>query len=682
MPRFSKITRSTGLGWLILCLCLIGQPPVSSAGDEGVRHVVLGYTEYPPYSATNTNLEAQGFTVDMARLLLKRAGYTVSFRSMKNPGVAVNKVRNGDIDMTGLLAMTPSRRVVAPFTSEISQLRVSLITRSGDKRFADGIQFDGMLVGVTAGSVGHQIAKKRENMRLQVYQNAAETSVALLSGEIDGTIQPEEPFFQIAKKAALESRFQVTGTPFLTIDIGFMVRPDRPELLAAVNRAIEELRHTEAYTAIAEKWFGRSYSVWRDPQIAWMVAAGLFIALLAGTALWLLLASRSAKKAQARLQSSHEIVTNALDGLDIVIAIYDTDQRIVTWNQEYERKFPQLVPLLHQDATLEELIAESYRVGVINHTMTEDEIVIFAQKATANLTNGANNERFVTTDKGRILKARDYYLPNGHFVSVRIDITDQKNRETALEAAQSELSAVNERLTRTNEDLENFTRVAAHDLRAPFNSISRLAEWIMEGLTDASATIPEPVAEDIDTIKRLARRSTELVNELLEYTRVNQSNLECVEFDPATRLPGVIEICALPSGFDVAFERSLPLISANPTVFDTVVRNLISNAVKYHHAESGTISVRALEKGDFIVIEIEDDGPGIDPQFHQSIFEPFKRLHRNDEVAGTGLGLSFVKKNVEGWGGTVAVFCPPGGGSIFRFTVPAAEPPLQLAAAG
>jgi signal transduction histidine kinase len=99
-------------------------------------------------------------------------------------------------------------------------------------------------------------------------------------------------------------------------------------------------------------------------------------------------------------------------------------------------------------------------------------------------------------------------------------------------------------------------------------------------------------------------------------------------------------------------------------------KNLIENALKHHHRPEGRIEISARELADFVEFSVADDGPGIDPTFHQRIFEMFQTLQPRDEKEGTGAGLAIVKKAIEGQGGTITVISAPDQGATFRFTWP------------
>jgi signal transduction histidine kinase len=104
---------------------------------------------------------------------------------------------------------------------------------------------------------------------------------------------------------------------------------------------------------------------------------------------------------------------------------------------------------------------------------------------------------------------------------------------------------------------------------------------------------------------------------------------------------------------------------------ETVLRNLIGNAIKHHPQPSaGHVEITAQAQGPWVAIMVKDNGPGIDPAFHGRIFEIFQTLKPRDAIEGSGMGLTVVKKLVESRGGTIRVASRLGQGATFSFTWP------------
>lgn len=117
---------------------------------------------------------------------------------------------------------------------------------------------------------------------------------------------------------------------------------------------------------------------------------------------------------------------------------------------------------------------------------------------------------------------------------------------------------------------------------------------------------------------------------------------------------------------------SLPQIHTNKTRFTLLLQNLVANALKYSHPDiPPVIHIAARQEQGNWLFSVRDNGIGIKSDFYQQIFEPFKRLHSNDEFEGTGMGLAICRKIVGNLGGRIWLESIPGQGSIFFFTLPA-----------
>ena len=121
----------------------------------------------------------------------------------------------------------------------------------------------------------------------------------------------------------------------------------------------------------------------------------------------------------------------------------------------------------------------------------------------------------------------------------------------------------------------------------------------------------------------------------------------------------------------IEIQESLPRLRTERTALETVLRNLINNAIKHHHQpHTGHIRVTAEKQNTWITFCISDDGPGIDPQFHDRIFQLFQTLQPRDQVEGSGLGLAIVRRLVENRGGVIQIVSAVNQGATFSFTWP------------
>jgi PAS domain S-box-containing protein len=245
--------------------------------------------------------------------------------------------------------------------------------------------------------------------------------------------------------------------------------------------------------------------------------------------------------------------------------------------------------------------------------------------------------------------------------------------------AEAQLKAFNQRLeervqertaelARSNAELDEFAHVASHDLKAPLRAIGHLATWISE---DAGQLLPAQSREHLARLHGRIRRMETLLDDLLAYSRAGRYRHSPEAVDVAALVQEVVEFVGLPAGFTVTITDSLPVLVTERVPLETIFRNLIGNAFKHHHQSAqGVVTVSAQEGDEFVEFTVTDNGPGIAPEYHERIFGIFQTLRPRDQVEGSGIGLTVVKKLVESRSGSIHVESTVGQGATFRFTWP------------
>lgn len=244
----------------------------------------------------------------------------------------------------------------------------------------------------------------------------------------------------------------------------------------------------------------------------------------------------------------------------------------------------------------------------------------------------------------------------------------------SLQAQTSNLANSNDQLLETarlleerNRDLDEFARVASHDLRAPLRAISNLAEWLQE---DLEGQVSEENQNSLSLLRQRAQRLDNFVVGLLNYARAGRESIAPQIIQPNELIAEAIDMLSPPKTFQLSVDDNIPALNTQKLLLQQVFSNLISNAIKYHHRTDGKIWVKAEDQGGKISFSVIDDGPGIPKEHHDCIFGVFQTLASRDSVESTGIGLSIVKKLVEQQGGTISVCSAVGEGSTFTFTWP------------
>jgi PAS domain S-box-containing protein len=230
-----------------------------------------------------------------------------------------------------------------------------------------------------------------------------------------------------------------------------------------------------------------------------------------------------------------------------------------------------------------------------------------------------------------------------------------------------ELAATNDVLEQSNIELQRFAYVASHDLQSPLRSISGFVQLLKMNYQDR---LDQQALDWIDrTVHGITRMQT-LIHDLLEYSRVDSPRpFSLCSFrkllnQSLENLHGPI----LTAGAQITCDE-LPVALCDPGQIVQLLDNLIGNALKYQGSESPRIHLSAEFADSQWTFTVRDNGIGIAPEYHQQIFEPFRRLHDNRSYPGTGIGLAICRRIVERHRGKLWVESEAGHGSAFKFTI-------------
>lgn len=275
-------------------------------------------------------------------------------------------------------------------------------------------------------------------------------------------------------------------------------------------------------------------------------------------------------------------------------------------------------------------------------------------------------------EKTFALKA--FPLPNRMVGLMVADITHRKESEQILQQKATELAQLNSMLFNTtlqlekrNQELDQFAYVASHDLKAPLRAIANLSQWLEEDLEDK---LDEDTKYQMNLLRGRVQRMENLINGLLQYSRVGRIKLEPEPIVLEQLIGEIIDSLEMPPEFTIKIEGQMPTLVTERLPLQQVFSNLIINAIKHHHRPDGKVTISALEQKQFYEFSVADDGPGIDPQYHDKVFVIFQTLEARDKTENTGIGLSIVKKAIESQGGKIKLESQLGKGTIFRFAWP------------
>jgi PAS domain S-box-containing protein len=356
------------------------------------------------------------------------------------------------------------------------------------------------------------------------------------------------------------------------------------------------------------------------------------------------------------------------------------------------------------------VLIEKFGEGAVN--LTEDGLIVYCNAYLAELTHRAYDKvvgSYITDmvaedSKGLFQELFDLALKGNSKGEINLDIDGIRIPVyVSLTSLQPKLATVgmiitdltekrklemqvnlkNVELERQNEELASFTYIASHDLQEPLRKIRTFSSRIQLKEKDR---LSEEGKDYFDRMIRAALRMQNLIDDLLNYSRTNTTELEFIAED----LNHILDKVKQDLHDDIHEKKAsinserLPVLTVIPGQFHQLLLNLLSNAIKYCKPD---IPPRIDLKADRIAavelsyegilpgyaywkISITDNGIGFDQQYSGKIFELFQRLHGKSEYQGTGIGLAICKKIVQNHGGIITATGQPGIGSAFNLFIP------------
>lgn len=226
-----------------------------------------------------------------------------------------------------------------------------------------------------------------------------------------------------------------------------------------------------------------------------------------------------------------------------------------------------------------------------------------------------------------------------------------------------------EELISLKKEFEEFVYIVSHDIKTPMRAISNITTWIEE---DLGSDADKDILDNFRLLKNRVERLEKMMNALLEFSRVNRTEMELYEVNIPKLVTDCIEM--IDNKSEVEFHLSCNLINENSIILgkklQKVLYNLLDNAIRFHDKEKKNVFVEVSEDKTQYVIKVSDDGPGIPEDVKDKIFSIFYTVNSKDIVDSTGAGLSISNKIIKMVGGTLVYTPGINKGSVFEFNWP------------
>jgi len=237
------------------------------------------------------------------------------------------------------------------------------------------------------------------------------------------------------------------------------------------------------------------------------------------------------------------------------------------------------------------------------------------------------------------------------------DITDIKNLETQKENL---LSA----LEKSNNELQEYAHIVSHDLKSPLRSIDALVSWLKE---DNKDKLDQASMQNFALIETTLEKMEQLISDILTYSSIDAVSNQKEAVNLHNLVTDLVQILYIPDHISVHIKNELPSMYGDPVKLKQLFQNLISNAAKFIDKEKGLIEIDVQEHKSHYQFSVQDNGIGIDKQYHDKIFKIFHSLKKSN--TSTGVGLSIVKKIIDLHKGEIWLSSELTKGTCFYFTL-------------
>lgn len=678
--------RSAIAAWAVLTLAFLacaaashGQEPESTPPQ---KITVVSDDSYPPYIFRDEHGALQGIIVDQWRLWEKQTGVEVELVGMSWID-AQAFMAAGRADVMDTVFQTEERAGLYDFTGPYATLDVAIFFHKRISGITDVDSARGFTIGVKSGDACIPFLEHGGITTLREFPDYESIIMAADKGLIRVFCMDHPPAFYYLHKHHQDDDFRRTE-PLYSGQFHRAVKKGRTDLLQLVEEGFTRIPKAE-YTRIEQKWLGSPMSV--DSvfvrYLLYAMVAGVVLVL--GLVTWnqtlrrrVSNRTRLLEDAAAAMRQSEERLTFVLEGSRL--GYWDWDirtgevRRNERWAQmlgysldEMDSTIDQWKDLVHPDDREE--AARSVRDHLEGRTALH--VGEYRMKA-------KSGEYVWILDRACIVQ-RDAAGHPLRMCGTHADITERKLAEEERQRFEAQVQQ-----TQKLESLGVLAGGIAHDFNNLLMAILGNADLAMQDVSDLSPAYPM-----LEEIGRAARRAAELCKQMLAYSGKGKFVVRAFDLSQIVReMEHMIQVSISKKAvLRVDLTPGLPTIEADASQIRQVVMNLTINASEAIGDRSGVISVTTgmmscdedylrntliasdLPPGEYVFLEVQDTGCGMDPETISHVFEPFYTT----KFTGRGLGLAAVLGIVRGHHGAIKIYSEIGRGTTFKILFPACE---------
>ena len=652
--------------------------PLESIEQTRRRIIIGGDVSYPPQEFLDENNQPAGFNVDLMNAIAKHLDITIDIR-LKPWNETINDLQEGRIDLIQGMLYSYDRDQKFSLSQAHTHISQVIMGRKGTEMPHNMAELKDKSIIVQRADLMHDLAVKMGYEDQLILTGTQEEALQMLvNGMYDCAIVSKLSALYWIKKHGWKNLL-INETPVVSAEYCFAVLKGNDAILTQFSEGLAAVKASGEYRRINTKWFG----LLENPRPGFreflrysLIFLIPLLILLFGSLIWSRTLHKRVSKRTTELQNEisirkkteaelnkkahqyRELVENIWEGIGIV----DTDEKFIFANPAAENIMG-VEPGRLVGRNLKEFISKKELLKIQRQTIIRSE----GLKSTYELEiNSEGDKRILLVTATPQFDKKETYT--GTFGIFR-DITDRKNAEQALKKNEAKLKDL-------NATKDKFFSIIAHDLKNPLNTIVAFSELILNNFNKYE---PQKISKFLEAIHQSSQQAYVLLENLLIWAH---SQTGIIRFNPHNLSVNHLISDNINLLINQAIEKNISIVfslkddymvSADKNMADTILRNLLTNAIKYTPS-GGKIDVYTELYRQQVRIYIKDSGIGMSSKVRNSLFliDKTVSIPGTANEKGTGLGLILCKDFVEKHGGKIWVESEPEKGSNFVFSLPLA----------
>ena len=638
------------------------------------QHPVLrvGFdSDWPPVEYANKESKHKGISADYIILIAKMLGVTIEPETSQSWQETIDLTKKGELDVLPAVTPTPQRHEYLSFTSPYVSFPMVIVTDQSVAYISDMNELAGKKVAVVSDYASHDILESNHpEITLQPVRNLAEGLHAVQDGDTYAFVGSLASISHIMSREGMTG-LKVSGETPYSYDIAIGTRKDTPILAGIIQKALDAIPE-EKQTEIFNRWVAISYERGIDYTLLWQVLLGAALILMVFV-YWNRRLAREVthrKQAEQNLEATNrslEFVQFGIDhAVDMAYWLYADEGRLFYVNNAtanrlgYERE--EMVGMTVSD--FDPVFPTTEWPQFVERLKAAESLTFESRNMTK------NGEVFPVEVTARWLKFED----QDRFIAFGRDISERKQQEAEVLQAKEATELANKKLKELDMLKSMFIASMSHELRTPLNSIIGFTGMTLEEL---SGDLNEEQRDNLSRVFKSARHLLNLITDVIDISKIEAGRVDIFPenfslkelVDEATgSIQGQLKEKDLQ--LEVELPKEINMRSDRKRILQCLL-NLLSNAIKY--SEKGTITLKAVESRDNVIISISDTGIGIAEADMPKLFKAFERFESllRVKAGGTGLGLYLTRKIVTDiLAGKITAESELAKGSTFTITIP------------